>query len=322
MNTTKQDKSVGEQLRLAREAKGWSLDEVARRTKLKRSCLAALEENAFEKLPSLSNTRGFIRIYARELELDGWSLLKKLNLGVSQESLDMLELHPDDLESIPKRRQPSVATSQGIGLIVVLAVLGIAAVIGLWQLYVIWPDLFPKEKEVALLENQIVQEAQQIAEVKKNEPASGLSAADAPKAQPLKPTNSVNPAMPTPPSVAPALPAAAIPIAPPVAQVEPAPAVREDVATGANKLQLIADGNAAESDRWVRVVGVRAGKEITLFESILPAASVVPSQEQAWVADSFVVTFREASAVEVIYNGTNYGPYPKPGPQRVPMPSQ
>lgn len=312
MNTTNQDKSVGEQLRLAREAKGWSLDEVARRTKLKRSALAALEENTFEKLPSLSNTRGFIRIYARELGLDGWSLLKKLNLGVSQESLDMLELHPDDLESIPKRRQPSVATSQGLGLIVVLTVLGIAVVIGLSQLYVIWPDLFAKEKEVVLLENQIVQEAQQIAEVKNNVTAASVTGT--PKAQPLKPTS---PPLPTPVQNLPA----AIPLAPAVVQAESPAAAVEESAVGANKLQLVGNGNAPESDRWVRVVGMRAGKEVVLFESILPAALATPSSEQSWVADSFIVTFREASAVDVIYNGTNYGPYPKSGPQRVSMPS-
>ncbi|MDZ4787488.1 MAG: helix-turn-helix domain-containing protein [Blastochloris sp.] len=316
MKTTNQEKSVGEQLKLAREAKDWTLEEAARRTKIKRDTLALLEANAFEKLASLTYARGFIRLYARELGLDGWALLKKLNLGQVAESLSMLELHPDDLESIPKRSQTPVATSQGIGLFVILAVLGIAAIVGLWQLYVIWPDLFPKEAEVAQLETRVVQEAQQIPEIKNVKP---LTPGTIPVAQPLSPTPVLE-AKPAVPVEQVSKPPEAVPIAAPVAQVAP-PAAPETPVTSGNKLQLTANANAADADRWVRVVGLRAGKEVTLFEGTLAAAIVAPSSEQPWIADSFIVTFREASAVEVIYNGTNYGPYPKSGPQRISMPN-
>jgi cytoskeletal protein RodZ len=304
MKTAGQEKSIGEQLRIAREAKGWTLEEVARRTKLKRDALALIELDAFEKLPSLSYARGFIRIYARELGLDGWSLLKKLNVGVTEESLDMLELHPDDLEAIPKRSQPPLATSQGVGLFIMLGVLGVALVVGGLRLYEIWPDLFSKGNAVKAEEIKIVEKAPAVVVAPKVEPVVDEPV---PKAKPVE--NPV-PAVPVAPPVA-------TPVTPPVA--EP---VTPEVPSGANKLQLIASGSVPQVDRWVKVVGIRGGKEITFFEDILPAAQTAPGAEQPWVADSFVVTFREASAVEVVYNGTNYGPYPKSGPQRVAMPSQ
>ncbi len=307
MKTVNQEKSIGEQLRTAREERGWTLEEVARRTKLKRDALALIELDAFEKLPSLSYARGFIRIYARELGLDGWSLLKKLNLGVTDESLDMLELHPDDLESIPKRSQPPRATSQGVGLVIVLGVLGVALIIGGMKLYEVWPDLFPEEKEVIAREADVVEKA--VAAVDKSKEDSA-TVDGVPMAKPLENPLPAKPIAPVP---------SAVPVATPV--TEPAAAVVVP-ATGTNKLQLIASDSVPQVDRWVKVIGIRGGKEIVLFEDILPAAQTSPGVDQPWVADSFIVTFREASAVEVIYNGTNWGPYPKQGPQRVSMPSQ
>jgi cytoskeleton protein RodZ len=310
MKTERQEKSVGEQLRTAREAKGWTLEEAARRTKLKRDALALIELDAFEKLPSLSYARGFIRIYARELGLDGWSLLKKLNLGVSDESLELLDLHPDDLEAIPRRNQPPLATSQGVGLFIMLGILGVALIIGGLKLYEVWPDLFPEEKKVMAAEAEIVEKAQLLADVPR--PAS-TTEEGVPQAKPLENPKPAEPILP-PPSAVPV----ATPVAAPVVEAAPAPAP----VTGSNSLQLIASASVPQVDRWVKVVGIRGGREIIFFEDILPAAQTAPGVEQPWVADSFVVTFREASAVEVIYNGTNYGPYPKAGPQRVNMPNQ
>jgi cytoskeletal protein RodZ len=308
MKTVVQEKSIGKQLSEAREAKGWTLEEAARRTKLKRDALALIEADAFEKLPSFSYARGFIRIYARELGLDGWSLLKKLSGGVTDESLDMLELHPDDLEAIPRRTQPPLATTQGVGLFFVLGILAIAFVIGGLKLYEIWPDLFAEKKEVAPTPVSVVEAVEQPPEIK---PAVLVEPPAIPRAQPVESeTVEKEPvAKPIP---------AAIPIAQPI---EDAAAVAEAV-TGTHQLQLIGNAAASETDRWVRVVGVRGGKEVVLFENILPAGQTAPGLEQPWVADSFIITFRESSAVDVIFNGVNHGPYPKAGPQKVPIPGE
>jgi cytoskeletal protein RodZ len=62
--------SVGEFLRQGREAKGLTLDEVARTTRIQLEYLKALEEGNFGKLPALVFAKGFVRAYARSLGLD------------------------------------------------------------------------------------------------------------------------------------------------------------------------------------------------------------------------------------------------------------
>lgn len=62
-------------LRQAREAKQLGLDEVAANLKLSRRQVQALEAGHFSELPGLTFVRGFVRNYARLLELDAVPLL-------------------------------------------------------------------------------------------------------------------------------------------------------------------------------------------------------------------------------------------------------
>jgi len=61
---------IGEALRSVREFKGLSLEELAERTRVRRSYLAAIEEMRLEQLPSRPFTIGYIRSYASALGLD------------------------------------------------------------------------------------------------------------------------------------------------------------------------------------------------------------------------------------------------------------
>ena len=60
----------GAALRAAREARGLSLQDLSRTTKIGGAVLTALEENNVEKLPATVFTRGFLKSYAREVGLD------------------------------------------------------------------------------------------------------------------------------------------------------------------------------------------------------------------------------------------------------------
>ncbi|MBF8161647.1 helix-turn-helix domain-containing protein [Pseudomonas mendocina] len=60
----------GESLRQAREIKGWSVAEVAMQLNLTPQRLAQIEAGAFDKLPGTTFARGYIRAYAKLLELD------------------------------------------------------------------------------------------------------------------------------------------------------------------------------------------------------------------------------------------------------------
>lgn len=60
----------GETLRQAREIKGWSVAEVATQLNLTPQRLAQIEAGAFDKLPGTTFARGYIRAYAKLLEMD------------------------------------------------------------------------------------------------------------------------------------------------------------------------------------------------------------------------------------------------------------
>jgi ribosome-binding protein aMBF1 (putative translation factor) len=60
----------GEALRAAREARGLSIQDLTRTTKIAGATLVALEHNELEKLPATIFTRGFVKAYAQEVGLD------------------------------------------------------------------------------------------------------------------------------------------------------------------------------------------------------------------------------------------------------------
>lgn len=69
---------IGARLKAAREARGLGLGEVADRLKLSLRQLEAIEADNFSALPGATFVRGFVRNYARFLELDPEPLLRDL----------------------------------------------------------------------------------------------------------------------------------------------------------------------------------------------------------------------------------------------------
>jgi transcriptional regulator with XRE-family HTH domain len=63
--------SVGERLRVAREAKKLSLDDVARQTRIPVRHLEHIERGEWDALPALTYSVGFARSYANVVDLDG-----------------------------------------------------------------------------------------------------------------------------------------------------------------------------------------------------------------------------------------------------------
>jgi cytoskeletal protein RodZ len=63
--------SVGERLRVAREAKGLSLDDVARQTRIPVRHLEHIERGEWDALPAITYSVGFARSYANTVDLDG-----------------------------------------------------------------------------------------------------------------------------------------------------------------------------------------------------------------------------------------------------------
>lgn len=81
--------SAGAQLKAAREEKGLSLVQVAAQLKLSARQVAALEADDFSSLPGNTFVRGFVRNYARYLELDSQQLLDCLATTLPQERVQI-----------------------------------------------------------------------------------------------------------------------------------------------------------------------------------------------------------------------------------------
>lgn len=70
----------GQKLRLAREARGFSLDDVTAETNLSPKYLQALESDDYAALPGLAFARGYARRYAQLVHLDGSALIAEMDL--------------------------------------------------------------------------------------------------------------------------------------------------------------------------------------------------------------------------------------------------
>ncbi|MBC3949347.1 RodZ domain-containing protein [Pseudomonas folii] len=69
----------GETLRQARENKNWSLPDVAQRLNLTVTSLSNLEAGHFDKLPGHTFARGYVRAYAKVLDLDQTALVTQFD---------------------------------------------------------------------------------------------------------------------------------------------------------------------------------------------------------------------------------------------------
>lgn len=112
---------VGNQLAAARQASGFSLEDVARRTRIPLTRLQALEGGMYELLPPPIFSRGFVRAYAREVGLDPDALVRQYEAERPST--------PADLPPVPaggaEEETPGIWVRSGR---VAAMVLGIAAV--------------------------------------------------------------------------------------------------------------------------------------------------------------------------------------------------
>ncbi len=70
---------IGSALRAARERRGLELGELARETRIRERYLSALEQEQFELLPARAYAKGFLRVYADFLGLDGRLIVEEFN---------------------------------------------------------------------------------------------------------------------------------------------------------------------------------------------------------------------------------------------------
>lgn len=73
--------SLGSHLKEKREEKGYSIEEVAEATNIASRYLRAIEEHDFSQFPADVYAKGFIRSYAKFLDLDAQSLMMEYSLN-------------------------------------------------------------------------------------------------------------------------------------------------------------------------------------------------------------------------------------------------
>jgi cytoskeleton protein RodZ len=108
--------SFGERLKRTRENKKMSLDDVSRATKISTRMLAALEEEKFDQLPGGVFNKGFVRAYARHLELNEEQAIRDYT-AVAGSGASEIKSEDAELRAIAERKEKERAGrphSQGI----------------------------------------------------------------------------------------------------------------------------------------------------------------------------------------------------------------
>ena len=102
----KEKQSIGEVLKTAREEKNLSLEEVSVLTRVKLKYLIAIEADNFDILPSTVQMKGFLRAYARALDLDPAPLITELRQIINEPIPEKAEIQTDETPAKDPESKP------------------------------------------------------------------------------------------------------------------------------------------------------------------------------------------------------------------------
>ncbi|KPM62101.1 Cro/Cl family transcriptional regulator [Pseudomonas putida] len=261
----------GELLRQARENRDWSQAEVARKLNLTVSSLNHVETGAFDKLPGHTFARGYIRAYAKLMDLDQAALVDAFDRYTGTHAKG------SDVHSLGRIEEPvrlSHNILRGVSLLLLVAVVGGG--------FVWWQDqgsLRGKELAKIALEHVEVESADGTTQIHPlDEPEDqAVSAGQQPESAPLPLEQGAADqpaAVPAPASPAPADTSAVVPTP---AQQAPVPAIASAPAAAPAPVAPVAPAPAA----------VAPATSVAAVAAAEPAAAAVPAGS-AKVAIQFV----------------------------------
>lgn len=120
--------SAGARLKWARERAGLTVGDVAARLRLHPSQVRAIEDEAFKSLPEAAYVRGFVRSYARIVDLPVEPLLADLATKLGPSSTDVIERMTRERDYSPVRAAAREQVSRRIvlwGALLLLVALGL-----------------------------------------------------------------------------------------------------------------------------------------------------------------------------------------------------
>lgn len=122
---------IGSSLREARTRQGLDFDEMETRTKVRAKYLRYLEEERFDQLPGHTYTKGFLRVYADALGLDGSLYVDEYNSRHVASDDELLARIPRNPSRDRRRRHRGESRAV---LVVIAAILVVTAlVIAAWR---------------------------------------------------------------------------------------------------------------------------------------------------------------------------------------------
>ncbi|SEI57523.1 cytoskeleton protein RodZ [Allopseudospirillum japonicum] len=141
-SSTPEIKRPGEILRAAREARGWTQEEVCQKLNLLPSYVPALENHEFDILPGKTFVRGYLRTYARLLDIGPDEIMTAYYHYFAEQDA---EPQHSPLQSIKPEREESTWAPKIMTLLVVVVVVGLAV---FW-----WQSRNPSEVVAMLNDN-------------------------------------------------------------------------------------------------------------------------------------------------------------------------
>jgi transcriptional regulator with XRE-family HTH domain len=126
---------TGDRLRLAREAAGLSLADVATRTRITQRHLQAIEKSEFSELPGRTYVTGFARAYARAVDLPETEIAADIRRELDEDQYGARPIYEAYEPTDPARLPPARLAWT---LVIVAAVL--VSAYGVWRFLSVEPD--------------------------------------------------------------------------------------------------------------------------------------------------------------------------------------
>ncbi|HEV7312603.1 helix-turn-helix domain-containing protein [Sphingopyxis sp.] len=126
---------TGDRLRLAREAAGLSLADVATRTRITQRHLAAIEKSDFSELPGRTYVTGFARAYARAVDLPEAEIGAAVRQELEEDAYGSRPLY-EAYEPTDPARLPTARLTWTLVIVTLL----LASAYGVWRFLSVEPD--------------------------------------------------------------------------------------------------------------------------------------------------------------------------------------
>jgi cytoskeleton protein RodZ len=121
--------TIGDQLKKAREAKGWDLNTASKWSKIRSEQIEDIETNNYARFASPSYARGYVRTYAKTLGLNERQITRQLD-GVFEEGGDDVYVTAPPVEYLPEQVSGNQTVSpQRLGLYFAMGLLGLFVVV-------------------------------------------------------------------------------------------------------------------------------------------------------------------------------------------------